>query len=218
MSAGQGAPQPESELRQGGEEQQDKRNDGPIERPSGKAKPARDEEDEREWIDQGPAQIVEDLPARNAGDRIGDPAARFIGNAGKHPLRNLPVAAHPAVFAAVVGAVVRRVVVDKLDVGGQACARIGAFDQVVAQQGIARKAAVEHGVKRCNFIDSLAGKNALAKEILVGIGDGARINIESALAGVDGGQPRARGGLDGDADARLQNAVASGDNAQLRDR
>ena len=35
------------------------------------------------------------------------------------------------------------------------------------------------------------------------------------LAGEDGGQARARRGLDADADARLQDAVALGDDAQL---
>ena len=44
--------------------------------------------------------------------------AGLIGHFGEEPLRNLPVAAHPAMFAAIVGAVVRRIVVDDLNVGG----------------------------------------------------------------------------------------------------
>ena len=118
--------------------------------------------------------------------------ARFVGHAREHPLRNLPVAAHPAVLAARVGAVVRGIVVDQFDIADQPGARVGAFDQVVAQQGIAREALVQHRVQRGNFVDAFAGEDAFAVEILVGVGDGAAVDVEAGLAGVDGCQPRAR--------------------------
>ncbi len=72
-------------------------------------------------------------------------------------------------LATVVGAEVRRVVVDEFDIGGQTDTRIRTFDQVVTQQGIAREAAVEHGMKSGNLIDALAGKHAFAVEVLVGV-------------------------------------------------
>ena len=48
-----------------------------------------------------------------------------------------------------IGAVVRRIVVDELDVGRQPRARIRALDQIVAQQRVAREPAIEHGMQRC---------------------------------------------------------------------
>ena len=121
-------------------------------------------------------------------------------------------------LAANVGAVVGGIIVDQFDVGGQAGARIRALDQVVAEQRIARKTAIEHGMQRGHFVNSLAGKDAFAEQILVGVGNGAGVNIEAVLAGIDGGQPRLRGRSHRDAHARLQDSVAFGDDAALRDR
>ena len=61
-------------------------------------------------------------------------------------------------LAADVGAVVRGIIVDQLDIRGQSGARVRALDQVVAEQRIARKTPVEHGVQRGHFVDSFAGK------------------------------------------------------------
>ena len=90
----------------------------------------------------------------------------------------------------------------------QARARVGAFDQVVAEQRIAREAPVEHPVHRVHFIDPFAGKNAFAIKVLVNVGDSARVDVEPGLTGVDAGQARTRRALHAHADARLQNAVA----------
>jgi hypothetical protein len=39
-----------------------------------------------------------------------------------------------------------------------------------------------------DFIDTFAGEAALAKQVLVGIGNSACVNVEAALARVDGRQ------------------------------
>ena len=88
-------------------------------------------------------------------------------------------------FAAHVCAVVRRVVVDELDVCGQSYTRIGAFDQVVAEQRVAWKSPIKYRVQRLHFIDPFSREDTLSKKILIGIGDGAGVKIEAALAGVD---------------------------------
>ena len=51
-------------------------------------------------------------------------------------------------LAAVVGAVVRGIVVDHLDIADQPGARVSAFDQVVAEQRVAREAMLQHLVQR----------------------------------------------------------------------
>src|SRR6185312_6608216 len=95
-------------------EEQENGNEGPVKRPSGKAEPSGHEEDEGEGLDEGAAEVVEDFPARDGGDGIADEASGFVGNAAEEPLRDLPVAPHPAMLAACIGAVVRWVVVDNL--------------------------------------------------------------------------------------------------------
>ena len=119
-------------------------------------------------------------------------------------------------FAPVVGAVVRGIIVDDFDIAGQAGARVRAFDQVMAEQGIAREAPVQHAVHRVHFIDTLAGEDAFAVKILVHVGNGARVDIEASLARIEAGQPGTRRALHAHAHARLQNAVAGDHDVLLR--
>ena len=65
-------------------------------------------------------------------DGIAHQAPRFVRHLDQYPAHDLPVAAQPAMFAAVIGAVVRRIIVDNFDIGGKPGARVCAFDQVVA--------------------------------------------------------------------------------------
>ena len=140
------------------------------------------------------------------------------GTRAEQPAHDLPVAAHPAMLAPVVGAVVRRIVVDDLDVAHQPGARVSALDQVVAEQRIAREAMLQHPAQGFDFVNALAGEDAFALQVLVNVGGGARVDVEAGLAGVDVGQPRLRRALHADADARLQNAVAGDDDVVARDR
>src|ERR1035438_3397396 len=98
-------------------------------------------------------------------------------------------------FAVAMRAVVRGIVIDELDVGGEADTGKGTLDQIVAEQGVARKSSIEHRMEGCHFIDSLAGEDTFVKQILVSVRNRACINIEACLAGVDGRQARTRCGL-----------------------
>ena len=207
------AAEAEDELDERGNEEDEEGDEGPVESAAGKAKPSGDEQDHGGGFDERAAEVVENLPARDGGDGIADEFAGLVGHAREEPLSNLPVAAHPAMLAAGVGAVVGGVVVDDFDVGGQAGAGVGAFDEVMAEQGIAGEALFEHGVEGRDFVDAFAGEAAFGVEVLIDVGDGARVDVEAGLAGVDVGHARLRGGVDADADARLQDAVAFGDDA-----
>ena len=66
------------------------------------------------------------------------------------------------------------------------------------------------------FVDTFSCEDAFAEEVLIDVGDGTRVDIEASLAGVERSKARARCRGDADAYARLQNAVALGDDAQLR--
>ena len=61
-------------------------------------------------------------------------------------------------LAPVVRAVVRRIIVNDFDVADQACARVGAFNEIVAEQVVARKSMIKNSVQRRDFVDSLARK------------------------------------------------------------
>ena len=85
--------------------------------------------------------------------------------------------------------ILRRVVVDNLDITYQSGANIGALNQVVRKQRIPWKAAFQYLVQDTDFINAFACKNSLAEKVLVNIGDSARVNVVARLAGVDRGQP-----------------------------
>ena len=92
-------------------------------------------------------------------------------------------------LAAIVGTVMGRIVFNNLDIACQASTRIGAFNQVMAEKGIARKAPVQHAVHSINFIDSLSGENSLVIEILINVGNRTRVDVKPCLARVQAGQP-----------------------------
>ena len=72
-------------------------------------------------------------------------------------------------FAAVVGTVVGRIILNHLDIAYQAGPCVCAFDQIVTQQRISRESPIEDAINSIYFIDSLAGEDALAKQILIGV-------------------------------------------------
>jgi hypothetical protein len=63
----------------------------------------------------------------------------------------------------------RWVIVDDFNIRGQTNAGVRALDKVVAKQGIARKPAIQNRVQRIDLVNTLAGKDALAKQVLVGV-------------------------------------------------
>ncbi len=151
----------------------------------------------------------------NSERRSGRKVPGLVRNARKHPLGNLPVAAHPPVLTARVSAVVRRVIVNQLNIADESGARVGAFDEVVTEQGVTRKPMIQHRVERGDFINAFSREDALAVEVLVGIRDCAAVDIESTLSGIDGSQARTRRRAYADADARLQDAIPFDYDAQL---
>src|SRR6185437_905805 len=147
------ADEAKGEVDQSRGEEQENGNEGPVKRPSGKAEPSGHEQDEGEGLDEGAAKVVEDFPARDGGDGIADKASGFVGNAAEEPLRDLPVAPHPAMLAAGIGAVVGGVVVDNFDIGGEAGAGVGSFNEIVAEEGVAREALLENCVEGIDLIN-----------------------------------------------------------------
>ena len=109
----------------------------------------------------------------------------------------------------------RGIVVDDLDIGGQSGARVGAFDQIVAEERVAREALVEHRHEARPLRRFPCREDAFAVEILVDVGDCAGVYIEAGLAGVDARRAASETPSDADSDARLENSVAFGDDAEI---
>ncbi len=75
----------------------------------------------------------------------------------------------------------RRIVFDHFDIADQSGASIRTFHQIVAEQSVARKAAVKHLVQRIYLIDPLADKNAFPIQVLIHIRRRMRVDIQSRL-------------------------------------
>src|SRR5215831_18582045 len=113
-------------------------------------------------------------------------------------------------LAPVVSAVMRRIVFDDLDVADQTGTRVSPLNEIVTQQRIAREPAIQYLMDGRYFINAFAREASFAIEILVGVGNGTRVDIESGLARIQRRQPRPRRTLHADSDAWLQDPVAGG--------
>ena len=91
-------------------------------------------------------------------------------------------------LAAIVGGILRRVVIDDLDVADQTGSNVRTLDQIVRQQCISRETALQHLVQDADFIDALAGEDPFPEEVLVDIRDSARVDVVAGLSRINGGQ------------------------------
>src|SRR5512135_818338 len=114
-------------------------------------------------------------------------------------------------LAAIVGAVVGGVVLNNFDVADQPGSRIGAFDEVMTQEDVARKSPFQYTMNRGDFINTLSCEDPLREQVLVRVRDRSGTDVETGFAGVDGRQPRTGGALHADSDPRLQNPIAGHD-------
>ena len=186
--AGDGAREVEEELHEYGEDEDDDGGYGPVEGTAGENEPSEEEHEEGEGLCEAATEVVEDLEAGDGADGVFDEAAGLIWNLAEEPLGDLPVSTDPAVFAAGVGGVVGGVVVDDFDVCDEAGAGVGAFDEVVGEEGVAGESAVEDLMEDADFVDAFSGEDAFAEEVLIDVGDGAGVDVEAGLSRVEGGE------------------------------
>src|ERR1700676_1470523 len=119
-------------------------------------------------------------------------------------------------LAPIVSAVVRGIILNHLDVADQPRASISSFDQIVTQQSVSWEPAIQHAVERFHLVDSFSYEDALAIKILIDVGSGTGINVETGLPRINTGQPGSRRTLNANTDAGLQDAVACDDDASFR--
>ena len=83
------------------------------------------------------------------------------------------------------GEVVRRIVVDEVDVGAERRSRVRAFEEIVAEERVLRYASGERGFERIDVVDALPDVAALVEEILIDVGHRRRVRIDADMAGED---------------------------------
>ena len=152
------------------------------------------------------SQVVQHLPAVDGTDAV---------MAGLHQQgQELPVATRPAVQARRGHVGMHGRFFDEHDVAHAPTAGDGAFKQIVAQHRAVGQARTEHRMKRLHVQQALAGERAFAEQVLVDLGGGGAVRVDTALPrkqpveGRDLARARQRRGH-----ARLQDAVARRDTA-----
>ena len=151
------------------------------------------QQQQRAGRDERTAQVVEHLPAVDAGDTDTRRA--------EEERQQLPIATSPPVQPGRCDVGMQGRSLGERDVVGSAAARERAFDQVVTEQPPVGKSPVQGPVHGRDVEQSLAGEAAFAEEVLVDLGAGGAVRIEPALAVQQG--VKARVGL-GRRQRRLQ--------------
>ena len=80
-----------------------------------------------------------------------------------------------------VGAVAGWVLFIELHIAQQPRPRVASFQQIVTEDTVLGKAAVERPLERVHVVNALADERAFTKEVLIHIGDGAGIRIDARL-------------------------------------
>src|ERR1700733_7326765 len=150
--------------------------------PARQTEPTQQEQKKQRWFYKAAAQVIKNLPPRNYRQRVGNFFSRFVRYLRAQPFRNLPVTSYPTMFASIVGAVVRGIVLNDLDIASEAGSSVCALDQVMTEQGIARKAAIENAVKCIDLIDPFSNEDAFTVQVLIHVGGSASVNVEPRLA------------------------------------
>ncbi len=172
-------------------------------------RPGGDQQQEGGGSRERPPQVVQHLEAADRRDRRAQAAAVGGAGAAEDPRQQLPVAARPAVLASRGGLVVRRELLEQLDVGHQAGTRQEPFEQVVAEQRALRHLAGQGGREGVDVVDALAGERPLPEQVLVDVGDRRRVGIDARRAREDTLEERPLvAGRQRRRDPRLQDAVA----------
>jgi hypothetical protein len=166
--------------------------------------------------DQTAPQVVEDLPPGQSGKRIGHAPGVGTGNPRQQPLRDLPIAANPAVPPVNVHVVAGGIFLVELHVAHEGRAGMARFQQIVAEDGVLREAPVHGPLEGIHIVDAFADERAFLENILIHVGHFPRVGIDARVAGKQPDEPGSPGARQAHAHARLQDAVAFGDDPAHR--
>ncbi len=183
----------------------------PDKGPGRHGRPGHGRQRDQRGRDQAAPQVVGDLPPVECAKRVPRPPV-----AGRHrrkqPGQKLPVAPDPPVQTARVVRVAGRKILVEHDVRGKRDAAADALDQVVAGQRVVGEPAFDAPAETSGIVGALADEDALAEQVLVQVRDGAAVDVDGRVAGVEPREERRVAGLGSDLDAGLDKG-ATGDDA-----
>ena len=171
-------------------------------------RPAQQQQQRQARRHQAAPQVVEELPSGKARERVALTAPARARNTRQQPARKLPIPADPAVPPGHVRGVAVGIFLVQMHIAQQARTRIAAFEKIVAQDPVLRKAPAHRPFERIDIVDALADERAFAKQVLVHIRDGTRIRIDARLGSAHARIARAVRAGQARGHAWLQDAVA----------
>ncbi|MNU75602.1 hypothetical protein D3C71_651380 [compost metagenome] len=147
-----------------------------------------------------PAQVIEHLPTTERGHTT----------LGVDDVRDeLPVAACPAMLARNFDFVTGREILDQLDIGDKSATRERPFEKVVGENRVFFDTALQRCLEGIDVIEALAGERTFSGQVLIDVGDGEDVRVETAADREDALEDRGfRAGRQRRRDARLHQAVA----------
>ena len=158
---------------------------------------------QRQRFQQGPAQIVQHLPAAKH--------RHAVAPATDDPGQKLPVAPGPAIGPAGIDVKTGRIFLDHRDIRGKARAGQNTLEQVMAQHRVVRHLPGKGRCKGIDMVDALAGKGPLAQQVLIDIRRRGRIGLDTTRTRRHAGKERALAAArQGRRHPRLQDAIAAG--------
>ena len=181
--------------------------EGPDQRAPRQHGPGGREVGEQRGRHEAAPQVVEDLPLADERQAVLREALRRRDER-EEPGEDLPVAAHPAVLPPRVREDVGRVVVHHLDVGDQRGAGVQPLEEIVREQRVLGDAPADRRLEGVDVVQPLAGEDARAEQVLVGVRDRRRVGIDAGVPGVHPREERPGGAREVDAHPRLEDAVA----------
>ena len=184
---GGGAPGAFNETGYQSAQQRQQRRPGRQAQPVKAQEKARQDRQQRHRGEQAPAQTVEQPPAVDRAQ---------LPSPVKEPGAVLPVAAHPAVQALVVGQRPGGKAVGKAGVTQKAAAQEGTLQRVMREDGVRRDALCGAGQKGMNIQDALAGKAAAVEGVHIEFPAEAAIGIAAARPGEDQSKIRGVGAVE----------------------
>ena len=173
--------------------------------------PAQQEERGQGDRQQAAPQVVEQFPARQRRQGVGRTAAIGSGHTGQQPAQQLPVAAHPAITSAGIGLIGGRILFIQQHVGQQGRAQVAAFQQVMAENPVFRKALTQRALEGVDIVNTLADEGTFGEQVLVHIRDRTGIGVDAGLGAAQARVARAVGAGQAGSHPRLQDAMTGDD-------
>ncbi|MDP2966595.1 MAG: hypothetical protein Q8N39_11285 [Pelolinea sp.] len=187
---------------QQGDAKREQNNRCPEPGEAGQENQTQNEEQQEGRSEYRAAQVVEHLPAID--HRESQPVPVGL----EQPQQELPISADPTPLAHDLDEIILRVVLDHGDVGNQPGAAHQPFQEVVTEHGILRDTLVYAALEGIHIVYAFANVDALPEQVLIGVGDGKSIQVQSGISSEEAREPGAICTSRVNLHARLKNSVA----------